>query len=119
MDWTLLVTTAVLMALGTALVGVIFGRRVAQLIGWIGTLFLVVPLGLIILFGVLAVVRGDSPTASSDTVRSVRDYVGANLPGLIVSAVVGAVVGFMLRVVKKATPRAVRTKVKQHVRLDR
>ena len=118
MDWKLLVTTAVLMTLGTLLIRLVFGRRVAQLIGWISTLFLIVPLGLIIFFGVTASARGDS-TASSDTVRSILDYVWANLPGLIVSAVVGAVIGFMIKVVKKATPRAVRTRVKQHIRLYR
>ena len=117
MDWKLLVTTAVLMTLGTLLVRLVFGRKVAQLIGWIGAFFLIVPLGLIILFGVMAAARGDSPTASSDTVQSILSYVGANLPGLIVSAVVGAVIGFMIRVVKKATPRAVRTRVKRSVRL--
>jgi len=117
MDWKLLVTTAALMTLGTLLVRLIFGRKVVQVIGWIGAFFLIVPLGLIILFGVLAAAKGDSPTASSDTVRSILDYVGANLPGLIISVIVGAVIGFMVKVVKKATPRKLRTKVKQQIRL--
>ncbi len=116
MDWKLLVTTAVLMTLGTVLVRLIFGRKVAQLIGWVSAFFLIVPLGLIIFFGVMAA-RGGSPTASSDTVQNILSYVGANLPGLIVSAVVGAVIGFMIKVVKKATPRKLRTRMKQQIRL--
>ena len=117
MDWRLLVTTAVLMTLGTLLVRLVFGRKVAQLIGWVSAFFLIVPLGLIIFFGVMAAARGDSPAASSDTVQSIMSYVGANLPGLIVSAVVGAVIGFMIKVVKKATPRAIRARVKHSMRL--
>ena len=117
MDWKLVVTTAVLMTLGTLLVRLIFGRKVAQLIGWISALFLVVPLALIILFGVMAAARGESPTASSDTVQKILDYIGANLPGLIVSAIVGAVIGFMIKLVKKATPRTLRARVKQGIRL--
>ncbi len=118
MDWKLLLTAAVLSALGTLLVRLVFGRKVAQLFGWIGTLLLVVPLGLIIVFGIMEANRGD-PFASSDTLSGVLDYIWANLPGVIVSAVVGAVFGFMIKVVKKATPRKLQTKVKRQMRLYR
>ncbi len=117
MDWKLLVTTAVLMTLGTLLVRLVFGRKIVRLISWISALFLIVPLGLIIIFGVAAAARGDSPSASSDTVRSSIDYVVANLPGLIISVIVGAVIGFMIKIMKKATPRTWRTKVKNSIRL--
>ncbi len=120
MDLRLALTTAVLSALATILIGVMFGKRVAWIIGFAGTLSVLLPLILIVVFGVTGMLEADGAgvgQAASNTETAIINYMIENLPGLVISAVAGAVVGFIFTLIKKATPKKVRAKVKQRIRL--
>jgi hypothetical protein len=120
MDLKLAFTTALLMALATVLVRAVFGKRVAWVIGFVGTLSVLVPLLLIIVLGIMGMLESDgigAGEAASNTVSAVFAYMVENLPDLVISAIAGAVVGFCLGAIKKVTPKKVRAKVRHSVRL--
>ena len=120
MDLRLAFTTAVISALASILIGAVFGKRVAWIVGIVGTLTVLLPLVLIVVFGVLGMLDASGPgvgQAASNTETEIIDYMAQNLPALIISAVAGAVVGFIFTVLKKATPKKVRAKVRQRIRL--
>jgi len=81
-----------------------------------------VPLVIIIVMGVIGVLDagpGMADQASSDTIAAIINYMINNLPGMVISAIAGAVVGFLVTAIKKVTPKKVQRKVKRglHVRL--
>ena len=120
MDLKLAFTTALLMALATVLIRAVFGKRVAWVIGFVGALSVLVPLLLIVILGVVGMLESDSVgagEAASNTMSAVLAYMVENLPGLVISAIAGAVVGFCLGAIKKVTPKKVRSKVGRAVRL--
>jgi hypothetical protein len=97
-----------------------FGKKVAWMIGFIGSLCVFVPLALIIVLGVSGILEsgpGGQGQASQSTIGDIIDYLIKNVPGLVISAVAGAAVGLMLSLLKKATPRKVRSRVKRRLRV--
>ncbi len=120
MDLKLAFTTALLMALATVLIRAVFGKKVAWVIGFVGALSVMLPLVLIVVLGIVGMLESDSVgagQAASNTASAVFAYMADNLPGLVISAIAGAVVGFCLGAIKKITPRTVRAKVRHSVRL--
>ena len=112
--------TAALMALATILIRAIFGKKVVAIITVIGILALLLPLVLIIVSGVTGMLNATLESegkVSSDTIAAIMNYVADNLPGLVISALAGAAVGFLFGLIKKATPKKVRKKVSQRMRL--
>jgi hypothetical protein len=112
--------TAALTALGTVVIRAMFGRKVAWVIGFIGSLCVFVPFALIIVFGVAGFLESGpagQAQASQSTVAAIVDYMIKTVPGLLISAVAGAFVGFLLSLLKKATPRRVRSRVKRRLRV--
>jgi hypothetical protein len=120
MDLKLAFTTALLMALATVLIGAVFGKKVAWVIGFVCALSVLLPLVLIIVLGVAGMLESDSVEAgqaASNTVSAVFAYLVENLPSLVVSALAGAIVGFCLGAIKKVTPKKVRARVRHSIRL--
>jgi hypothetical protein len=120
MDWKLAFITALLMALATILIRAVLGKKVAWVVGVIVGLSVLLPLLLIIGLGVAGMLKaepGSMGKASSETIAAIYNYMVENLPGLIISAVAGAIVGFLVTLIKKVTPRKMRSKVKRAIRL--
>jgi hypothetical protein len=112
--------TAALTALGTVLIRAVFGRKVAWVIGFIGSLCVFVPLALIIVFWVAGLLESGpagQALTSQGTIGTIIDYMIKTVPDLIISAVAGAFVGFLLSLLKKATPGKVRSRVKRRLRV--
>jgi len=121
LDLRLAFVTAALMALATILIRAVFGKKVAAVVTLIGVLSLLLPLILIIVSGVTGMLNAAPDTegkVSSDTITAIMNYVANNLPGLVISAIAGAGVGFLVSLIKKATPKKVRKKVSQRMRLS-
>jgi beta-lactamase regulating signal transducer with metallopeptidase domain len=120
MDLRLAFITASLMALATIMVRAVFGKRVAWIIAFIGALSLLLPLILTVVFGAMGMLSADRETSgrvSSETITAILNYEAENLPVLVIAAIAGAIMGFVLSLVKKATPRRVRSKVRRAIRL--
>ncbi len=119
MDLTFLFITALLMAFLTFLISVIFGKRVAWIIGLTGALSVVLPLVMIIVLGIMGMLeRGaDSGQVASNTIGSIIRYMAENLPELVISAVAGAIVGFILGWLMKITPRRISRKIARRMRI--
>jgi hypothetical protein len=111
--------TALLMALLTVLISAIFGKKVAWVIGMIGTLSVLLPLILIVVLGVSGILENSEGVGqvASDTISNIVRYMRDHLPGLVISAVAGAVVGFILNSLKKITPKRIRKKVAKRIRI--
>jgi hypothetical protein len=119
-EFKLAFITAALTALGTVVIRAVFGRRVAWVVGFIGSLCVFVPLALIIAFGVAGILEsgpGGQAQASQSTVGATIDYMTQNVPDLVISAFAGAVVGLLLSLLKKAAPRKVRSTVTRRLRV--
>lgn len=61
--------------------------------------------------------EADSAQVATDTISKIMTFMAENLPELVISAVAGAVVGFLLGLVKKVTPRRIRKKVIRRLRI--
>ncbi len=119
MDLKLAFVTALLMALITVLIRAIFGKKVAWIIGIISTLSVLLPLILIVVLGVMGMLENGSNSGqvASNTISSIFNYMIKNLPELFISAVAGAIVGFLLGMIKKVTPKHIRKKVARRIRI--
>jgi predicted membrane-bound mannosyltransferase len=108
------------MALAAVLIQAIFGKKVAWTVGFVGGLALLLPLFVIIAAGVSGMLKdgpGAAADTSSETITAIVNYMAENLPGLVISAIAGAVVGFLLSLLKRLTPRKVRSRVKRAIRM--
>jgi hypothetical protein len=117
MDWILVFTTALLMALAAILIRAMFGKRVAWFIGVIGALSVLLPLVLIIVLGIMGMLKAGPGTVPDDTITAIFNYIVENLPELVISAVAGAIVGFLVTLLKKVTPKRFRKKVAKRIRI--
>jgi len=116
MDWILIFITALLMAIAVILIRAIFGKRVAWFIGVIGALSVLLPLVMIIILGIMGMLKAE-PGTNSDTISAIFNYVVEKLPELVISAIAGAIVGFLITLLKKITPKRFRKKVARKIRI--
>jgi len=116
MDWMLVFVTALLMALAAILIRAMFGKRVAWFIGVIGALSVLLPLVIIIILGIMGMLKA-GPGTSYDTITAIYNYMVAKLPELVISAIAGAIVGFLMTLLKKITPKRFRKKVARKIRI--
>ena len=116
MDWILVFVTALLMTLAAILIRAMFGKRVAWFIGVIGALSVLLPLVMIIVLGIMGMLQAGSGT-SSDTIAAIYNYMVEKLPELVISAIAGAIVGFLMTLLKKITPKRFRKKVARKIRI--
>ena len=119
MDIKLLFITALCMALITVLINAVFGKKVAWVIVIISALTVLLPLVIIIVLGIMGMLDegANSQVVASSTISSIINYMKENLPELVISAVAGATVGFLLGLIKKITPRRIRKKVARRLRI--
>jgi hypothetical protein len=116
MDWILIFITALLMAIAVILIRAIFGKRVAWFIGVIGALSVLLPLVIIVVLGIMGMLEAGAGT-SSDTIAAIYKYMVEKLPELVISAIAGAIVGFLITLLKKITPKRFRKKVATKIRI--
>jgi phosphoglycerol transferase MdoB-like AlkP superfamily enzyme len=95
-DLLFLFVLALSLAIATVVIRKLFGKRVAAVVKLLLTAAVILPLVLIIFFGITRSLQASQENAREiglATARAVVDYAVVNLPGIVISDIAGIMVG--------------------------